>query len=58
MRPDRVHIRGLDDLKNNDIKAFALAHFAAHEPKIEWIDGQCQLGGCGGVEVATGAIPL
>ena len=37
--PEKLHIRGLDDLTTKDINAFASEHFAAYRPsRIEWID--------------------
>ncbi|KAI9670940.1 MAG: hypothetical protein M1831_005025 [Alyxoria varia] len=37
--PEKVHIRGLDNLTTEDIKAFANEHYQGHAPiKIEWID--------------------
>lgn len=37
--PQKVHLRGLDDLTTKDIKLFAAEHFSNHEPtNIEWID--------------------
>ncbi|KAI5292251.1 hypothetical protein KEM52_006511 [Ascosphaera acerosa] len=37
--PEKVHIRGVDELTTDDIKAFAREHFAEELPaKIEWID--------------------
>ncbi len=37
--PEKVHIRGVDDLTTEDIKAFAAEHFPSMSPlRIEWID--------------------
>jgi hypothetical protein len=37
--PQKVHIRGLDDLTTKDIKLFASEYFSAYTPtNIEWID--------------------
>jgi hypothetical protein len=36
---EKVHVRGVDDLSTEDIKAFASSHFAAESPsRVEWID--------------------
>ncbi|KAK7532327.1 uncharacterized protein J3D65DRAFT_102329 [Phyllosticta citribraziliensis] len=38
-QPDKVHIRGLDNLTTGEIKAFALEHFPTDRyVRIEWID--------------------
>lgn len=38
-QPEKVHIRGVDDLTTDDIKRFATDHFPAEEPsRVEWID--------------------
>ena len=37
--PDRVNIRGLDDLSTSDIMTFAAEHYHQYPPrKVEWID--------------------
>ncbi|KAH8602296.1 hypothetical protein B0O99DRAFT_658007 [Bisporella sp. PMI_857] len=37
--PEKVHLRGLDNLATKDIKAFAAAYYPSHEPEhIQWID--------------------
>lgn len=37
--PEKIHIRGLDNLTTDDIYAFAATHYPAQQPtKIEWID--------------------
>jgi Nuclear cap-binding protein subunit 3 len=37
--PDKVHIRGLDDMSTDDVKAYAEHHFSEERAKrIEWID--------------------
>lgn len=37
--PQKVHLRGLDNLTTKDIKAFAAEHFATYAPtNVEWID--------------------
>ncbi|KAI9741013.1 MAG: hypothetical protein M1834_002724 [Cirrosporium novae-zelandiae] len=36
--PNKIHIRGLDDLTTGDVKAFTTTHFSIEEPKIEWIN--------------------
>lgn len=37
--PDKIHIRGVDDLTTEDIIAFSAEHFQPEAPKrIEWID--------------------
>jgi hypothetical protein len=37
--PEKVHLRGLDNLTTKDIRAFASEYFAAYKPaNIEWID--------------------
>lgn len=37
--PEKVHVRGLDNLTTDDIKAFANEYFPAHRyERIEWID--------------------
>ncbi|MCJ1299970.1 hypothetical protein MMC08_002764 [Hypocenomyce scalaris] len=37
--PHKIHIRGVDDLTTEDIKAFSAAHFPSELPtRIEWID--------------------
>lgn len=37
--PERVHIRGLDEFSEDDIKAFAQEHFPTEvPPRIQWID--------------------
>ncbi len=37
--PHKVHIRGVDDLTTDDIKAFSVQHFPAELPtRVEWID--------------------
>lgn len=37
--PQKVHIRGVDDLTTEDIKDFSAEHFASESPlRIEWID--------------------
>ena len=37
--PEKVHIRGLDDLTTNDIKAFSTEHCPQHPPvRVEWVD--------------------
>ena len=37
--PHKIHIRGVDDLTTNDIRAFSSEHFTSHQPsQIEWID--------------------
>ncbi|KAJ8611006.1 hypothetical protein MRB53_038219 [Persea americana] len=38
LAPEKVHIRGLDNLTTNDIRLFASTHFPAADAKIEWID--------------------
>ena len=37
---EKIHIRGVDDLKTSDITTFANDHFPDHEPsqRIEWVD--------------------
>ena len=38
-KPERIHIRGLDDLTTNDISAFSIEHYPHHPPtRIEWVD--------------------
>lgn len=34
----KVHLRGLDNLKTSDIKAFASTYFAYEVERVEWID--------------------
>ena len=37
--PHKVHIRGVDDLTTDDIKALSIEHFPSDSPtRIEWID--------------------
>ena len=37
--PHKIHIRGVDDLTTNDIKAFSIEHFPSGQPvRVEWID--------------------
>ncbi|TVY25871.1 Uncharacterized protein LHYA1_G005674 [Lachnellula hyalina] len=37
--PEKVHLRGLDNLTTKDIKAFAAEHFDEHSPlRVEWIN--------------------
>lgn len=37
--PEKIHIRGVDDLTTEDIMAFAAEHFQSASPvRIEWID--------------------
>lgn len=37
--PEKVHLRGLDNLTTKDIRAFASEYFSAYKPvHIEWID--------------------
>lgn len=37
--PHKIHIRGIDDLTTNDIRAFSTEHYSSHPPlQIEWID--------------------
>jgi hypothetical protein len=37
--PEKVHLRGLDNLTTDDIKAFALEYFPSDKPsRVEWID--------------------
>lgn len=37
--PEKVHLRGLDNLSTKDIRGFASEYFAAHKPShIQWID--------------------
>ena len=36
--PTKVHLRGLDNLNTNDIKAFASEYFSTYKPTLEWID--------------------
>ena len=37
--PEKIHIRGVDDLTTEDIMAFATEHFQSASPaRIEWID--------------------
>ncbi|MCJ1479044.1 hypothetical protein MMC13_007728 [Lambiella insularis] len=37
--PHKIHIRGVDDLTTNDIRAFSIGHYPSHSPlQIEWID--------------------
>ncbi|KAL6715716.1 hypothetical protein ACLMJK_006677 [Lecanora helva] len=37
--PEKVHIRGLDDLTTGDIRAFAEEHFPHNAPaRVEWVD--------------------
>lgn len=39
LAPEKVHIRGLDNLTTKDIRAFASEHFDSYRPvHIEWID--------------------
>lgn len=39
MIPEKIHIRGVDDLTTEDIIAFAAEHFQSDSPiRIEWID--------------------
>lgn len=39
LTPYKVHLRGLDNLRTNDIRAFASEHFSEADPlRIEWID--------------------
>lgn len=36
---EKVHVRGVDELSTDNIKQFAIGHFAAEEPtRVEWID--------------------
>ncbi|GAB1214836.1 hypothetical protein ATERTT37_004009 [Aspergillus terreus] len=38
-QPEKVHIRGVDELTTDDIKHFATQHFTVEQPsRIEWID--------------------
>src|SRR5271170_1484852 len=38
-QPEKIHIRGVDDMHTNDIRAFANDHFPSNEPShIQWID--------------------
>ncbi|KAL4898185.1 hypothetical protein BDV59DRAFT_166351 [Aspergillus ambiguus] len=38
-QPEKVHIRGVDELTTDDIKNFASQHFTVEHPsRIEWID--------------------
>ncbi|MCJ1439298.1 hypothetical protein MMC27_008690 [Xylographa pallens] len=37
--PHKVHIRGVDDLTTNDIRAFSVENYSTHPPsRIEWVD--------------------
>lgn len=37
--PHKIHVRGVDDLTTNDIKAFCEEHFPSNPPtRVEWID--------------------
>jgi len=37
--PNKIHIRGVDDLTTNDIKTFSAEHYPHHPPiQVEWID--------------------
>lgn len=37
--PHKIHIRGVDDLTTEDLKAFSAEHFPSESPlRIEWID--------------------
>ena len=37
--PDKIHIRGLDDLTTDDIRNFSIEHYSSHSPcRIEWVD--------------------
>ncbi|KAF3911719.1 hypothetical protein AA313_de0204718 [Arthrobotrys entomopaga] len=39
MTPNKVHLRGLDNMSSTDVKAFVAAHFSGAEiDKLEWID--------------------
>ena len=39
LAPDKVHIRGVDDLTTNDLRAFSIKHFPEHPiSRVEWID--------------------
>lgn len=36
--PEKIHLRGLDNLTTKDIKLYASEYFANHAPNVEWID--------------------
>jgi hypothetical protein len=38
VRPEAVHIRGVDNLSTDDIRLYATTLFSSFEFKIEWID--------------------
>ena len=40
--PNKLHIRGLDDLTTENITSYSLEHFPIHTPIVEWIDGDDQ----------------
>ena len=37
--PNKIYIRGLDDLTTENITSYSLEHFPIHTPVVEWIDG-------------------
>ena len=39
LAPNKVHIRGLEDLTTSDIRAFSAEHYSSETPtRVEWID--------------------
>ena len=36
--PEKIYLRGLDNLTTKDIKSFASEYYGAHEPYVQWID--------------------
>ncbi|MCJ1403566.1 hypothetical protein MMC11_006789 [Xylographa trunciseda] len=37
--PNKIHIRGVDDLTTDDIRAFSVENYSTHSPsRIEWVD--------------------
>ena len=37
--PNKLHLRGLDDLTTENITSYSLEYFPQHTPRVEWIDG-------------------
>ena len=55
--PNKVHVRGLEDLTTSDIKAFSAEHYSSEAPlRVEWIDDTSANLVFGGEETAISAL--
>ncbi|KAI9790448.1 MAG: hypothetical protein M1816_005112 [Peltula sp. TS41687] len=59
LTPYKVHVRGLDNLRTHDIKAFASEHFPEAELlRVEWIDDTSANLVYGDADIATRALEM